>query len=122
MPTHRSALAFAALFAGALHLGSQQPGRTTLLRISEFKLANGLTVVVNEDHSTPVVGVDVWYHIGSADEHDRQRGFAHACEHLSDFRPELKTGTITGFYRAIGAVSAGLGSSWAATTPDDTRY
>ncbi|WP_293373650.1 pitrilysin family protein [Nevskia sp.] len=48
----------------------------------KFRLANGLTVVVHEDHKTPLVAVNVWYHIGSKDEPERRHGFAHLFEHL----------------------------------------
>jgi len=48
----------------------------------KFTLANGLTVIVNEDHKAPLVSVNVWYHIGSKDEPEGRKGFAHLFEHL----------------------------------------
>ena len=48
----------------------------------EFKLANGLTVIVHEDRKAPVVGVAVWYNVGSKDEPKGKTGFAHLFEHL----------------------------------------
>lgn len=45
-------------------------------------LANGLKVVLLEDHSTPIVHVAVWYHVGSKDERPGRTGFAHLFEHL----------------------------------------
>jgi zinc protease len=48
----------------------------------KFVLDNGLTVVVHEDHSVPVVAVNVWYHVGSKDEERGRTGFAHLFEHL----------------------------------------
>jgi zinc protease len=48
----------------------------------KFTLANGLTLVVHEDHKAPLVAVNVWYHIGSKDEPDARHGFAHLFEHL----------------------------------------
>jgi len=45
-------------------------------------LANGLTVIVHEDHKAPVVGVNVWYHVGSKNERPGRTGFAHLFEHL----------------------------------------
>ncbi len=45
-------------------------------------LGNGLTVIVHEDHKAPVVGVDVWYHVGSKNERPGRTGFAHLFEHL----------------------------------------
>ncbi len=54
----------------------------TLLSFSQFKLDNGLTVFVQEDHTVPVVAIDVWYHVGSRDEVPGKTGFAHLFEHL----------------------------------------
>ena len=47
-----------------------------------FKLDNGLTVIVHEDHKAPVVAVNVWYHVGSKDEVRGKTGYAHLFEHL----------------------------------------
>jgi zinc protease len=52
------------------------------LQVSEFKLANGLEVVVIPDRRTPVVTHMVWYRIGSADETPGKSGLAHFLEHL----------------------------------------
>ena len=54
----------------------------TLLSFSQFKLDNGLTVIVAEDHTVPIVAVDVWYHVGSRDEVPGKTGFAHLFEHM----------------------------------------
>jgi predicted Zn-dependent peptidase len=54
----------------------------TLLSFSQFKLDNGLTVFVAEDHTVPVVALDVWYHVGSRDEVPGKTGFAHLFEHM----------------------------------------
>src|SRR6202049_5297232 len=51
-------------------------------RVSEFKLANGLQVVVVPDHRSPVVTHYVWYRVGSADEPPGVSGIAHFLEHL----------------------------------------
>jgi zinc protease len=47
-----------------------------------YRLKNGLTVVIHEDHSSPVVAVNVWYHVGSGREVPGRRGFAHLFEHM----------------------------------------
>ncbi len=47
-----------------------------------FVLENGLTLVVHEDHSVPVVGVNLWYHVGSRNEERGKTGFAHLFEHF----------------------------------------
>ena len=48
----------------------------------EFKLRNGLTVLVHEDRKAPIVNVTVWYNVGSKDEPQGKTGFAHLFEHL----------------------------------------
>ncbi|MGY0579564.1 MAG: M16 family metallopeptidase [Paraglaciecola chathamensis] len=48
----------------------------------KYRLANGLTVVLHEDHSDPLVRVDVTYHVGSAREEVGKSGFAHFFEHM----------------------------------------
>jgi zinc protease len=47
-----------------------------------FTLPNGLTLLVHEDHKAPIVAVNVWYHVGSKNEHPGRTGFAHLFEHL----------------------------------------
>ncbi|HWH40862.1 MAG TPA: pitrilysin family protein, partial [Usitatibacter sp.] len=49
---------------------------------TKFVLPNGLTVLVHEDHKTPVVAVNTWYHVGSKNEKPGKTGFAHLFEHL----------------------------------------
>ncbi|PYU42485.1 MAG: peptidase M16 [Acidobacteria bacterium] len=49
---------------------------------SKFMLANGLTVLVHEDHKAPIVAVNTWYHVGSKNEKPGKTGFAHLFEHL----------------------------------------
>ena len=48
----------------------------------QFTLPNGLRVIYSEDHSTPVVSVDVWYDVGSRNERVGRSGFAHLFEHM----------------------------------------
>jgi predicted Zn-dependent peptidase len=48
----------------------------------KFVLKNGLTVLVHEDRKTPIVAVNVWYHVGSKNEKPGRTGFAHLFEHL----------------------------------------
>ncbi|MGO4475819.1 M16 family metallopeptidase [Massilia sp. 2TAF26] len=49
---------------------------------TRFVLKNGLTVLVHEDHKSPVVAVNTWYHVGSKNEKPGKTGFAHLFEHL----------------------------------------
>jgi len=52
------------------------------INVKEYKLKNGLTVLFHEDHSTPVVAVNMWYHVGSKNEAPGRTGFAHLFEHM----------------------------------------
>ncbi|HQR36979.1 MAG TPA: pitrilysin family protein [Blastocatellia bacterium] len=61
---------------------AQQTIRPPRLEIVQFTLPNGLRVVALEDHSAPIVNVQVWYHVGSRDERPGRTGFAHLFEHL----------------------------------------
>ena len=53
-----------------------------MLKIDDYKLANGLRVVLNEDHSAPLVAINIWYHVGSKNERVGRTGFAHLFEHM----------------------------------------
>jgi zinc protease len=82
-----------------------------------FTLANGLTVIVREDHFAPVVALQAWVKVGAADEHDREAGVAHVHEHM------LFKGTAR---RGVGRIAAEVESSGgminAFTTSDHTVY
>ena len=53
-----------------------------MLTLEDYKLNNGLRVVLNEDHSAPLVAVNLWYHVGSKNERPGRTGFAHLFEHM----------------------------------------
>lgn len=57
-------------------------GDEIVIPYSKYRLANGLTVIVHEDTSDPLVHVDVTYHVGSAREEPQRSGFAHFFEHM----------------------------------------
>jgi zinc protease len=76
------------------------PSRPKPLEYKEDKLQNGLTVITHEDHSTPVINLQLWYHVGSKDEKPGRTGFAHLFEHLmfkgsAHVRPEEHDKIIT---------------------------
>src|SRR5690348_15148172 len=52
------------------------------LPIDTFRLENGLFVTLSEDHTAPIVAVNLWYHVGSANERVGRTGFAHLFEHM----------------------------------------
>lgn len=82
----------------------------------QHRLSNGMDLILHEDHSIPLVAVNVWYHVGSKNEEMGRTGFAHLFEHVmfegskhhnrSHFEPLQKAG-------------ANLNGS---TTPDRTNY
>ena len=53
-----------------------------LFAVTETTLTNGLQILTLEDHNSPLVAVQVWYHVGSADEPPGRHGFAHLFEHM----------------------------------------
>ncbi|MFI9720108.1 M16 family metallopeptidase [Streptomyces sp. NPDC052396] len=63
------------------HTATQQAG-TGGLKATEHRLANGLRVVLSEDHQTPVAAVCLWYDVGSRHEVKGRTGLAHLFEHL----------------------------------------
>ncbi|MEO6812629.1 MAG: pitrilysin family protein [Ginsengibacter sp.] len=60
----------------------EKKGNQIVIPFEKYVLPNGLTVIVSEDHSDPVVHVDVTYHVGSAREQIGKSGFAHFFEHM----------------------------------------
>lgn len=52
------------------------------LEATKTTLPNGLEVILDEDHRTPIVTVNIWYHVGSKDEAEGRNGFAHLFEHV----------------------------------------
>ena len=48
----------------------------------KYELSNGLTLILHEDHSDPLIHIDITYHVGSAREEIKKSGFAHFFEHM----------------------------------------
>jgi len=85
--------------------------------IETFTLPNGLRVVLSEDHTAPLVAVNLWYHVGSANERTGRTGFAHLFEHML-FQGSESVGANEHFeliQRAGGTLN---GSTWL----DRTNY
>jgi len=86
-------------------------------RITEHRLANGLTVILAERHHDPVVAVMVWYRVGSRDEEEREAGVSHFLEHMM-FKGSRRFGK-----GEIDRVTTELGgSNNAFTSSDHTAY
>ena len=82
-----------------------------------FTLPNGLTVILHQDRSVPIVGVNLWYHVGSANERPGRTGFAHLFEHLMfEGSKNVKEGAFDSLLEAAG------GNNNGSTEPDRTNY
>src|SRR5436853_787578 len=82
-----------------------------------FTLPNGLQVLLHEDHSVPLVSVNVWYHVGSSDEKPGRTGFAHLFEHIMFMGSQhVPTGEFDRLLEAAGADNNG------STSEDRTNY
>ena len=84
---HAIARTSAALFVAVIGLLALDPAagaatRPTRLDYTMTTLSNGMKVVFLEDHSTPIVHTEVWYHVGSKNEKPGRTGFAHLFEHM----------------------------------------
>jgi len=109
----------AALIALGLLSTSPLPLAAQNLRMpyQMFTLPNGLQVILHEDHSVPVVAVNTWFHVGSADEQPGRTGFAHLFEHIMFMGSEhVPTGEFDRQLEAAGADNNG------STTEDRTNY
>jgi zinc protease len=82
-----------------------------------MQLSNGLQVLVHEDHRTPVVCVNMWYFVGSKDEHPGRTGFAHLFEHLMfEGSQNVRKGQFDELLEEVGGANNG------STSPDRTNY
>ncbi|OGX85334.1 M16 family metallopeptidase [Hymenobacter glacialis] len=95
---------------------TKQPGQL-VIPYEKYVLPNGLTVVVTEDHSDPLVHVDVTYHVGSAREQIGKSGFAHFFEHMM-FQGSDNVGDQMHF-KLVTAAGGTLNGS---TNQDRTNY
>ena len=85
MATLFRTLAAACLVAGVVAAASWTTfaaSRPPKLQYEITTLANGLTLILSEDHSTPIVHVQLVYHVGSKNERPGRTGFAHLFDHL----------------------------------------
>ena len=98
---------------GALSFSTQAQN----IKYEEYKLDNGLHVLLHKDNSTPIVTVGVLYHVGSKNEPEGRTGFAHFFEHLMfEGSPNLDRGE---YFKIIEAAGGQLNAN---TSPDRTYY
>jgi zinc protease len=93
------------------------PAPAVTIPFEKFKLDNGLTVILHSDRSLPLVAVNVWYHVGPANEPAHRSGFAHLFEHLM-FEGSKHVGhEFDHILESIGATNSNGTTSW-----DRTNY
>src|SRR5207244_1072402 len=104
------------------------PSQPKPIEYKETTLPNGLRIITHEDHSTPVINVQVWYHVGSKDEKPGRTGFAHLFEHLmikgsAHIKPEEHAKHITnaGQVHPYKHVTIGSMQDLDAATIEDVR-
>jgi zinc protease len=85
--------------------------------IDTYRLPNGLQVILSEDHTAPLVAVNLWYHVGSANERHGRTGFAHLFEHML-FQGSANVGANEHFELVQRAGGTLNGSTWM----DRTNY
>ena len=105
----------------AVPLGAQSPAPAAppaiQVRFRQFQLLNGLNVILHQDKTVPVVAVNVWYHVGSANEKPGRTGFAHLFEHLMfEGSKNVPEGQFDILLEAAGANNNG------STNNDRTNY
>src|SRR5437868_10726829 len=116
----------AAAFLAALLVPATAPAQTPpaspapgalQLAYTQFTLPNGLHVILHEDHSVPLITVNVWYHVGSAREKPGRTGFAHLFEHLMfEGSQHVKEGEFDTLLETAGATNNG------STETDRNKY
>jgi zinc protease len=112
----RTPLALLLVLAASLSLRAQAP-KPLSVPYTQFTLPNGLHVILHEDHSIPVVAVNVWYHVGSGSEKAGKTGFAHLFEHVMfEGSKNVPEGDFDNLLEAAGANNNG------STSTDRTNY
>jgi zinc protease len=113
-----AAVLVAAIAAFALtSVTARQAAPDIRVPFTTFTLPNGLTVILHEDHSVPIVSVNVWYRAGSAHEKPGRTGFAHLFEHLMfEGSKHVPEGQFDVLLEAAG------GENNASTNYDQTNY
>src|ERR1700686_258709 len=115
--TRRLPVFAVAALIGLSGLSSSAAVRPPKLQYDIATLPNGLTLVLSEDHSTPIVHLQLWYHVGSKNESPGRTGFAHLFEHV------MFTGSGHVPYGLHDKLTEGVGGTNNGTTSNDrTTY
>src|SRR3954465_5627694 len=114
----RRTIVLVTLLLAVIPLSAQSP-TAPLLEVPYrlFTLANGLTVILHQDRTVPVVAVNVWYHVGPATQRRGPPGFSHLVEHLMfEGSKNVKEGEFDTLLEGAG------GNNNGSTTNDRTNY
>ena len=111
----RSLLISVLVLAASISPGAQ--GQALSVPYTQFKLPNGLNVILHRDASVPVVSVNIWYHVGSGNERPGRTGFAHLFEHVMfEGSMHVPEGAFDNWLEAAG------GNNNGSTSTDRTNY
>ena len=114
-----TAASFALVFGTVVTLAAQAPvSDVPKIDIEKYTLSNGLEVILSEDHRVPLIGVDIWYHVGPAHEAPGRTGFAHLFEHMM-FQGSKHIDNDAHFRLLAGAGATGINGT---TGFDRTNY
>jgi zinc protease len=103
--------------AGSLSLQAQTQPKPLRIPIQEYKLDNGLRIVLSEDHSAPTYAISITYNVGSHNEHAGRTGFAHLFEHMM-----FEGSENVGKGEHMSLVENNGGNMNGTTTEDRTNY
>ncbi len=103
-------------FAMSQSIFAQGGDKLPSLKVEEYRLKNGLRVILHEDKTTPMVAVNLWYHVGSKNEVVGRTGFAHLFEHMM-FQGSKNYNND--YFKPLQEVGATINGS---TNPDRTNY
>ncbi len=104
---------------GALALAVTARAADPTIAFEKYQLANGLTVILSPDHRLPQVAVNVWYHVGAANQSPGRSGFAHLFEHMM-FSGSKHVQPSP--FKVLETIGAGSGSVNGSTSFDRTNY
>jgi len=104
------------LILGTLALAASARAADPAIAFEKYQLPNGLTVILSPDHRLPQVAVNVWYHVGAANQAPGRSGFAHLFEHMMFSGSKHVQPSPFKVLETIGGVANG------STTFDRTNY
>ncbi len=111
-----AAFLFAVSMLMTMNVFAQKGDKLPKLNYTEYKLKNGMRVIMHQDKSTPIVAVNVWYHVGSKNEVPGRTGFAHLFEHMM-FQGSKNYNDD--YFKPLQEAGANINGS---TNPDRTNY